>query len=428
MDVNTLLLGIATLLFFGYFAEIIFKRYNIPDVLLLIIFGFVVGPYGFALIDPTDVVEIAQPFIAFVLLFILFDGAFGIDLASFAKGISRGMTVSLFNFLVSSIVVTIVLLVADYNIRVALFAGFALGGLSSAFVIPVVKMFQDPLKKVNPEGESTSVLTLESAFTDILCIVFALAMINLIELNVFSAQAVFSNILSLFAVAGLIGMLAGAFYIFLSIKFFAGKKFYMITIAYVILVYVISEYFGGNGAIATLFLGLVLRNSKEITTIISAIKTSGRDATGVRVTSRDEIYFYEQIAFLLKTFFFVYIGILINIENIYTLLIGITIGLALTFSRMLSFIPMMGSNDTDRKMVSSVFGRGLAPAAIAQMGISQGIPQAGEVALIIYVVITTTIILSSIRIFKLKSVIMRQAVEHDRLQPRIESEQKQAVK
>ena len=428
MDVNTLLLGIATLLFFGYFAEIIFKRYNIPDVLLLIIFGFVVGPYGFALIDPADVVEIAQPFIAFVLLFILFDGAFGIDLASFAKGISRGMTVSLFNFLISSIVVTLILFFAGYTIVVALFAGFALGGLSSAFVIPVVKMFQEPLKKVNPEGESSSVLTLESAFTDILCIVFALAMINLIELNVFSAQAVFSNILSLFAVAGLIGILAGALYIFLSIKFFAGKKFYMITIAYVILVYVISEYFGGNGAIATLFLGLVLRNSKEITTIVSAIKTAGKDATGVRVTSRDEIYFYEQIAFLLKTFFFVYIGILINIENVYTLIIGITIGLALTFSRMLSFIPMMGSNDTDRKMVTSIFGRGLAPAAIAQMGISQGIPQAGEVALIIYVVITTTIIFSSVRIFKLKSIIMRQAAEHDRLQPRIQQEQKQGSK
>jgi potassium/hydrogen antiporter len=426
MDVNTLLLGIATLLFFGYFAEMIFKRYNIPDVLLLIIFGFVVGPYGFGLINPADIAQIAQPFIAFVLLFILFDGAFGIDLASFAKGISRGMTVSVFNFLVSSIVVTIILIIAGYTTAVAMFAGFALGGMSSAFVIPVVKMFQVPLKKVHPDNESTSVLTLESAFTDILCIVFALAMINLIQLNVFSPQAAFSNILSLFAVAGLIGILAGALYIFLSVKFFEGKKFYMITIAYVILVYVVAEYFGGNGAIATLFLGLVLRNSKEITTIVSAIKTSGKDATGVRVTSRDEIYFYEQIAFLLKTFFFVYIGILLNIENAYTLIIGIIIALAITFSRLLSFIPMMGASETDRNMVASVFGRGLAPAAIAQMGIVQEIPQAHEIALIIYVVITATIIFSSARIFKLKSIIMRQAEEHDSLQPAVEPK-KQAV-
>ena len=422
MEVNTLLLGIATLLFFGYFAEILFKRYNVPDVLLLIIFGFVAGPYVLGFINPADIVQIAQPFIAFVLLFILFDGAFGIDLASFAKGINRGIMVSLFNFLVSSIVVTLILLLAGYTIVVALFAGFALGGMSSAFVIPVVKMFQAPLRKINPESESPSVLTLESAFTDILCIVFALAMVNLIELNIFSAQIVFSSILSLFAVAGLIGIIAGAFYIFLSVKFFEGKKFYMITIAYVILVYVISEYFGGNGAIATLFLGLVLRNSKEITTIVSAIKTSGKDATGVRVTSRDEIYFYEQIAFLLKTFFFVYIGILIDIQNMYTLTIGIIIALALTFSRMLSFIPMMGADENDRRMVTAVFGRGLAPAAIAQMGIAKEVPQAGEIALIIYVVITATIVFSSMRIFSLKRSVIRQAEDYDRLQPALQNE------
>ncbi|MFT4309778.1 MAG: cation:proton antiporter [Candidatus Woesearchaeota archaeon] len=415
MDVNTLLLGVALLVFFGYLAEIIFKRFNVPDVLLLIIFGFAVGPYGFGMIEPADIAVMAEPFIAFVLLFLLFDGAFGIDLASFARGISRGVTVSIFNFLTSSIVVTLILWIAGYDIAVALFGGFALGGMSSAFVIPIIKMMQKPLKKLDSEAESPSVLTLESAFTDILCIVFALATLNLIEMNIFNVQAAFSNILSLFAVAGLIGILAGGLYIFLSVHFFEGKKFYMITIAYVILVYVIAEYFGGNGAIAALFLGLVLRNSKEITTIVSAIKTSGKDATGFRVTTREEIYFYEQIAFLLKTFFFVYIGILLNIENGYTLIIGLIIALALSFVRMLSFVPMLGASENDRKMVAAVFGRGLAPAAIAQMGIAsqEYLPQAPEIALIIYVVITATIVLSSARVFNLKRSISRQVNDYE---------------
>ena len=39
---------------------------------------------------------------------------------------------------------------------------------------------------------------------------------------------------------------------------------YIITIAYLILVYLAAEYFGGNGPIAALFLGLILNNSKQL--------------------------------------------------------------------------------------------------------------------------------------------------------------------
>ena len=44
MDVVIVLLAVSLILFFGFFAEFIFKRLSIPDILFLIVLGFVIGP------------------------------------------------------------------------------------------------------------------------------------------------------------------------------------------------------------------------------------------------------------------------------------------------------------------------------------------------------------------------------------------------
>ena len=86
--------------------------------------------------------------------------------------------------------------------------GFALGGISSAFIIPM-------LKQITVNKKTYSVLTLESALTDVLSIVFALTMMELKILKVFEINAVLSQIAALFFVAGFLGILAGFLWIFI---------------------------------------------------------------------------------------------------------------------------------------------------------------------------------------------------------------------
>jgi potassium/hydrogen antiporter len=411
------LLGGSLILFFGAVAEFLFKKTRVPDILLLILLGFGIGPHGLNYITPAQVSSYAPVFTTFALLFLLYDGAFNIDLASFARGLTKSLGITWFNFLLSSGIVAGIMYFFHFDPLMSIMVGFILGGVSSAFVIPI-------LKQMKVQGETYSVLALESAMTDVFCIVFALTVLEIMKINTFDLQIMTSKIASLFAVAGFIGIVAGIIWIILVIHIFKEHKSYMITVAYLVLVYVIAEFLNGNGAIAALFLGLVLRNSKQLTMIFGGIvdkkaidtieKNSKKSKKimkkvkelkqeySVHVTTPSEEFFYDQISFLLKTFFFVYIGLLLNINDTKAMIIAGVISIAILITRMLSHFITKSFNSYDRRLISSIFARGLASAAIAQILVLNNLPQAELVTNIIYGVISFTIILSSFSVFMLK--------------------------
>ena len=394
------LLAISLILLFGFFSEFVFRRFGIPDVLFLILLGFGLGPYALNYLHPDQFATAAPIFTTFTLLFLLFDGAFNINLKSLIQEFSRSFMLTTFNFFLSSIIIAGIMYVFQFSISSALFTGFALGGVSSAFVIPVLQGMQ-------VKGKIYSLLALESALTDVFCIVFALTVIEVVRLGTLSAQALFSSIVSLFAIAMLIGVISGVLWIILVLKVFKEHN-YMMTIAFLILVYVITQFLGGNGAIATLFFGLMLNNSKQLTNITKEIsgennkKKSAKEEVSTKVTTRNEQLFYRQISFFLKTFFFVYIGILIDLSDTKALMIGILLSFLLMGARYGSFILTKEFEVFDRKLVNVIFARGLAAAAIAQIGIAANLAGADFIAKVIYVTITGTIILSSLSVFIIK--------------------------
>ena len=249
---------------------------------------------------------------------------------------------------------------------------------------------------------------MESALTDVFCIVFALTVMEVIQLNVFDFKVMLTKIASLFAIAGFIGVVAGIIWIILSLKIFKENKSYMITIAYLILVYILTEYLNGNGAIAALFMGLVLGNSKKLTSIFAGLVNQKKKSTHkkqpqaeyvVAVTSSSEQFFYSQLSFLLKTFFFVYIGLLLNLDNKQALLIAGALALAILIARNAVGWITKGFGLYERSLMKSIFARGLASAAITQIVLQKGIEGAALIANIVYGVIVFTIVLSSIRVF-----------------------------
>lgn len=410
MDVTLILLGVCLIIFFGFLAEFIFKKFSIPDVLFLIILGFVIGPNVLNYASAAGLAEIAPVFTTFTLLFLLFDGAFNINLSSLIREFSESFVLTIFNFVISTVAIATIVWIAGYfwfggfSIGVSLLTGFILGGVSSSFVIPVLKQLQVKEKLY-------SLLTLESALTDVFCIVAALTTMKMIQLSQIGFKAAFTQIASLFGVAGLIGILGGIIWILLIIHVFKEHNFIMV-IAYLILLYVGAESLGGQGAgaITALFFGLMLNNSKQLSSITQGILTTkARDKKkalkgdlGVSATTHSEEYFYHQISFLLKTFFFVYVGLLMDLSDMSALVIGIILSVALMVTRTASLLLTKHFELVEQRFVNSVFARGLAAAAIVQVAIELGIPHAAFIAKITYVVITATIIFSSIRIFILK--------------------------
>ena len=84
------------------------------------------------------------------------------------------------------------------------------------------------------------------------------------------------------------------------------------------------------------------------------------------------------------------------------LIVGVGLSLILMGSRAASLVLTKDYEPLNRSLVNSMFARGLAAAAIAQLAIQAGVPYADFIAKVTYVVITGTILLSSIRIFVLK--------------------------
>ena len=410
MQINFILFLISLIILLGYLAEWVFKKINIPDTLLLIVVGFIISPNILSFISPQQLGHLAPLFTTFTLLFLMFDGALSIDLRSFTEGIGSGISIGASNFFVSAIVIGSIFYFLVHDPVLALMLGFSLGGISSAFIIPM-------LKQITVNKKTYSILTLESALTDVLSIVFALTMMELKILKTFEINVVLSQIASLFFVAGVMGVLAGFLWIFIEDKLIERDTNYMLTIAYVVLLYFISEYLGGNGAIASMTFGIVIANSKILMNLAQKFKekrarkkAAGEEETAklVNIVSRRERMFYQEISFFLKTFFFVYIGLLLDIKNLTAVAVGTGIAVSVLLLRNLSSLLTKKFKENDRLLINSLFARGIAPAAIILMAKVNNLSMDQTIIDTVYVTITATIILSSIRVFLYKSKIKKQ--------------------
>ena len=406
MNVNTALLAFSLIAIFGFLSEALFRRTNIPDVLFLIILGFLIGPNGFGYTSPEDLASVAPVCTTFTLLILIFDGAFNINLSSLIREFSSSLILTIYNFVISTIVVGgIFYYIHQYHLdgttmMAAMIIGFSLAGVSSSFVIPI-------LSQIRVGGKLFSRLALESALTDVFCIVATLSVIEVYTTGIFGVQKTLTYLIELFAIAGFIGVLGGI--IWIVIRVFEEQN-YIITLAYLILVYLATEYFGGNGPIAALFLGLILNNSKQLSSIKEGIlsrsvaekQKSIQVDLGVEVTSATEKRYYNLISFFLKALFFIYVGILLDITDQTALVVGGILSVLIMITRIGSMPLTKGMQKDQRQLVNAVFARGLAAAVLIQAVIQAGMPGAEYMARVVYVVIIGTIVLSSMRVYILR--------------------------
>ena len=416
MDATVILLIVAMIILGEYLAEWIFRRFGCPDLLVLILVGILLGPSGFNLVDPAYLVSLAPLFTTFTLLFMMFEGALSINLRSLARGFGSGLGLSVSVFLLSSLLTAFIIFIWRGDLIISLLLGAALGGVSSAFVIPVL---QQIFPKEGERGELYSILVLESSITDVLAIVCSLSLMELKLSGEVTARLVIAQIAALFSVAGLLGLLAGCFWIFLEKRFLPRDSNYNMTIAYAIILYFLTETAGGNGAMACLFLGLVLTNAPLLLQFWRMILQKGgmdpsqpagsRNDTGQqapppsktsdRIVSYQEKKFYREISFFLKTFFFVYVGLMINFQNKPAVYLGLIVALVLMLARQLGGLMTRALGAAQKRLVNAMFARGLAPVAIALIALQRGVIVDSVYLDIIYLVVTATIILSSIKVF-----------------------------
>ena len=392
-DRTGLVIAIMGLLVFAahLFTEI-FSRKRIPDVLLLMIIGLVIGPI-LHWVSPDALGDVAKIFTTITLVIILFESGTKLHFDTLLNSIRGTIKLTTINFFVTMGIVALLAMIFErFDISTSLMLGAILGGTSSAIVIPLVSHL-----KISEKG--STILILESAFSDVLCIVFAWALLKAIQSGSMHVGQVIGNILSSFILSSVIGFISAIIWSYLLDKIRHVKNSILTTPAFVFIVYGINQWFGFSGAIASLAFGIGMAN---IDTIYAKGLISKRifktPPTQLNDTERQ---LFSEIVFLLKTFFFVYIGICIRFDNLWSILIGLIITIVL-FAVRIPIVQLSVHREKgvfpleDKMFMSGIVPKGLAAAVLATIPIQQGIAEGIVIQNIVFAVILCSITFTSI--------------------------------
>jgi len=374
----------------GYVSYEFFELTRIPDVLLLMALGLLLGPV-FGVVDASSgspVVSIASLVGTMALVIILFDGGLNLNFLKLLKDLGKAAVFTIAVFLLTAALTTVLMAVVfGWPWLYGLLLGFVIGGTSSAIVIPIVS------KLVAPEDYKI-ILNLESALTDALCVIFAVSLIQVIKSGSVVLSQTAGQLASAFSIAILIGAIAGFAWLTVLRRLKDRPFVYMITLALVFIVYAAIEYVGGNGAIGVLVFGLMLGNFAEIA---KRAKIQGEYELDSTLKS-----FQVEVSFFVRTFFFVYLGLVFNTGALHVdvILLGLAVVAVALAARAIAvklIVPEKPGSHTNTLMMT-MMPRGLAAAVLAAVPAMQGI-QIQWFAEIVFIVLVVTNIIATAGVF-----------------------------
>ncbi|MEG2666445.1 MAG: cation:proton antiporter, partial [Bacteroidales bacterium] len=168
------------------------------------------------------------------------------------------------------------------------------------------------------------------------------------------------------------------------------------TPAFVFIIYGLADLLGYSGAIAALVFGITMANIDTFTNAFLLKIMGGRG----HKLNRTEMVFFGEIVFLLKTVFFVYIGVSIEFNDLRAVIAGLIITFLLFFARILitRFFAPKKASVFDKTITSLMIPKGLAAAVLAGMPVAMGIPDGLFIKNVTYSVILFSISWVSIMI------------------------------
>src|SRR5690606_27929234 len=131
-----ILLQIGVIYFLGHLFAYTFKRYKIPDVLLFMVLGLIIGP-GMGLVSPEDFGGSGQVLSALALIVILFESGTTLDMKSLAAVAVKGSTLAILTAIFTGVLAALCSLPFTESVANSVLIGVILAGTSSAVVIPM---------------------------------------------------------------------------------------------------------------------------------------------------------------------------------------------------------------------------------------------------------------------------------------------------
>jgi NhaP-type Na+/H+ or K+/H+ antiporter len=393
---SSIIIAFGVLYFLGHVLTHFFDKSKIPDVLILIIFGIIIGPL-LGIVSPAQIGIAGSVFTSVALIIILFEGGLDLEFTNIRK--SAGQSIKLtfaFFFITAAIIFIIMHFGFNYTPMASAVTGFICGGTSSAVVIPMVGAM-----KIGKEA--STILILESALTDVLCIVFTIGVVHSYDSGNFEIGKIIGNLISSLVLASVIGIAAGMFWLTILNKIRTYQHTTFATFAFMFIVYGIAEVLNFSGAIAALAFGILLGNNRTIGILLGRINVNTdkyKDSFQSNIITTPEKKLYKEIVFLIKIFFFIYLGISIPFEQMHIILIALSIVVAIYAARPVAtkFLVTRHVDAYDRTVIGVMIPKGLAAAVLAGLPTQHGMIEGPDIQAITYNLVLISIVTTSVLI------------------------------
>ena len=379
---------IGILLLIGFVADFLFRKTNFPDILILLALGYLIGPV-FHIVDPSQVAPASELIASLALVVILFSAGLEFEFAKVLSGAPRAIPLVILGVGVSiASVAAFTYYLLDWGLMDSLLLGTVVGGTSSAIVVPLISRARVPT-------QVSSLLSLESALNSPIVIVFALVLIGAMSSGGTGLEVsiIGQNIGIRFGLGIGIGAAVGFFWLWMLTVLEKDPYSDIATLAIVFLFYFVVEALHGSGIIFALVFGLILGNGVSVARLFRIKRTV--EATDVMKR------FHSQISFLIKTFFFIYLGLMITFKEPGLVVLGVVLSLILLFGRyIVVLLTSVGSRTllANSGILTTMFARGESAAVLTQIVVAAGILNAYVYPDIIMSIIVTTVVISAIGI------------------------------
>ncbi|MDH3824704.1 MAG: cation:proton antiporter [Nitrosopumilus sp.] len=386
---HVLLLAAGVVIFSGVAGEAFFKKTGIPDVAFLMMLGVILGPV-LGIIQPEAILQIVPYFAALALIIIMFDGGLNLDLKQIVKTAHFSFTLAILGFILSIVIATFAVhYVLGWVWLQSILLGSIVGGSSSAIVFGLVR-------NIRISEETKNMLSFESALTDILSTIIAFILFGAILAGQFDLQVLQETLGRAIVVGLILGFGVGIPWMYVSTKLANTQHAYMLTLGILFVLFFLAVSFGESGALTALVFGLMLGNRNNLSKILK-FKLP-------RIEHDDPTH--NQLTFLVRSFFFVFVGLLASIGRIEFVILGIGITIVIYFGRLIVGKVTLTKRFSllDRKVTYSMIPRGLAAAVLATIPLTLGLPNAEVYPQLVFVIILTSVIITTIGLARSKKI------------------------
>jgi cell volume regulation protein A len=389
LESETFLILLGGLLVLAFLAEEAFRRLRLPPVLVLMACGLILGP-ATGLLPAERFSAVAPHFGALAFLLILFEGGLDLNLTAVVSRLRAGLALAAIGFGAAALAAGALATAAGLAPDQAVVLAVVVAPISGAIVLPLAS-------RLGLREEVRTLVVLEAALADVLGV---LAMTLLKQLHAGGGWAGLVALGSLMAALFSILLAVAAGLLWPRVLRRLGDRRFVdvLTFGGALAMWGFVEMLGASGALAVLVLGVTLANEREFLDAVGAQVEPVASVTGDAVKRLH--LFTAQLTFLVRTFFFVFLGVVIEFGSLRLSRALLAMGFVALFvcvrRLVIDGLEASGAfalSEQEKRTVWLMQPRGLVSAVLAIEASHLGVDDGSFLGVVFLVILATNVLL-----------------------------------